>query len=88
MRSCLMKLQALLSRNQNSFEKNIAKFTKVILDQEYLWKTEEEFKGKKIAFGSIVEFQPQPDVQETRDDFMPKRIPGIFVGYHVQPGGK
>ena len=45
------------------------------------------FPGLKIPFGSIVDFQPQPDAEVGRDSFEAKRIPGIFVGYHMLPGG-
>ena len=46
------------------------------------------FAGRRIPFGAIVDLQPQPDIFKTRDDFLPRRIPGIFVGYHVQPGNE
>ena len=43
------------------------------------------FKGDSIPFGALVDFMPQP---ETRVDSMgAKTIPGVFVGYHIQPGG-
>ena len=45
----------------------------------------DHFKGDSIPFGALVDFMPQP---ETRVDSMgAKTIPGVFVGYHIQPGG-
>ena len=43
------------------------------------------FKGQYVPFGAYVDFMPQP---ETRVESMgAKTIPGVFIGYHVHPGG-
>jgi hypothetical protein len=43
------------------------------------------FTGPSVPFGSLVNFMPQPDVK--LDAFESKAQLGIFVGYHVLPGG-
>ena len=43
------------------------------------------FKGQSFPFGALVDFAPQPD---TKIEAMgAKTLPGIFMGYHVHPGG-
>ena len=44
------------------------------------------FRGMQFPFGALVDFMPQPD---TRVESMgPKTLPGVFIGYHVNPGGE
>ena len=42
------------------------------------------FKGMRIPYGARVDFMPQPDVRVA--SMGPKTIPGIFIGYHANPG--
>ncbi len=42
------------------------------------------FKGMQIPYGALVDFMSQPDVKVA--SMGPKTIPGIFIGYHVNPG--
>ena len=43
------------------------------------------FKGMLIPFWSLVDFMPQPDTKV--ESMGPKTIPGVFIGYHLNPGG-
>ena len=43
------------------------------------------FKGLQIPFGALVDFMPQNDMKI--ESFGNKTIQGIFLGYHIQPGG-
>jgi len=40
-----------------------------------------------VPFGAKIDFLPIP-VQEKNPKFGPRAIPGVFLGYHVLPGGK
>ena len=43
------------------------------------------FKGQSFPFGALFDFAPQPD---TKIEAMgAKTLPGIFMGYHIHPGG-
>ncbi len=44
------------------------------------------FKGMQFPFGALVDFMPQPDVRV--ESMGPKTLPGVFIGYHVNPGGE
>ncbi len=37
-------------------------------------------------FGALVDFMSQPDVRV--ESMGPKTLPGVFIGYHVNPGGE
>ena len=43
------------------------------------------FRGQSIPFGALVDFMPQPDTRV--QSIGPKTILGIFLGYHLHPGG-
>ena len=43
------------------------------------------FKGLCIPFGALVDFMPQNDIKI--ESFGSTTIQGIFLGYHIQPGG-
>ena len=43
------------------------------------------FKGLNIPFGALVDFMPHSDIKI--ESFGGKTIQGIFLGYHIQPGG-
>ena len=43
-------------------------------------------QGYAIPFGALVDFMPQPDVRV--ESMGPKTLPGVFIGYHVNPGGE
>ncbi len=43
------------------------------------------FAGLRIPFGALVDFMPQPDHKVGA--FANKTIQGIFLGYHLLPGG-
>ena len=43
------------------------------------------FLGLRIPFGALVDFMPQPDTRV--ESIGAKTIPGVFLGYHVHPGG-
>jgi hypothetical protein len=46
------------------------------------------YKGLKIPFfGAQVSSMPQPETLKKRAAFEAKAMWGIFVGYHVAPGG-
>jgi hypothetical protein len=43
------------------------------------------FKGQQIPFGALCDFMPQPDTKV--ESIGPKTLPGVFIGYHIHPGG-
>ena len=45
------------------------------------------FSGKIIPLGALVEFRPS-NTRESAPKFSTKSTPGIFLGYHLLPGGK
>ena len=47
-----------------------------------------QFKGLLIPFGAIVDFQQIPERVRAQSKFAPMSIPGIFLGYHLRPGGE
>ena len=46
-----------------------------------------QFKGKRIPFGARVDFLPPPTLQKQLPVFAPKAVPGVFLGWHMHPGG-
>ena len=42
----------------------------------------------QIPFGAKVEFKPQGKRLEGLPKFAPRMLPGLFIGYHLQPGGR
>jgi len=46
-----------------------------------------KFKGKRIPFGSLVDFMPSP-IRGTMPKFAPRTQPGLFLGYFLLPGGR
>jgi len=47
-----------------------------------------KFKGLLAPFGSLVDFRPSPTRTKPTAKFAPKSVPGIFLVYHVLPGGR
>ena len=47
----------------------------------------QKFTGPRIPFGALVDFRPSP-IRGATPKFAPKAVPGIFLGYVLQPGGK
>ena len=48
----------------------------------------EEFKGKRLPFGSLVNFLPKPETLKALPKFEPRGQQGILVGYRLHNGGK
>ena len=46
------------------------------------------FPGKRIPFGSLIDFQPPKPVLDKLPKFGKTTMPGIFLGYHVPSGGR
>ena len=49
------------------------------------------FKGPKFPFGCLVDFMPTPEYSKKATvlpKFGPKAIPGVLLGYFLQPGGR
>ena len=46
------------------------------------------FKGPKYPFGCLIDFKPSPVDETRRPKFGTKAIPGLFLGYHLLPGGR
>ena len=45
--------------------------------------------GLRIPVGALCDFKPFPAVLRTKvGKFEPKAIPGVFLGYHLHPGGR
>ena len=48
----------------------------------------EEFSGPHFAFGCSIRYKPSsPKVQNQMHPFGSQTLPGIFMGYHLKPGG-
>ena len=45
-------------------------------------------KAFPIPFGALVDFRPPKPLLKKLPKMGPTGIPGIMLGYHVQPGGK
>ena len=41
-----------------------------------------------VPFGMLVDFMPSTGTKVEPSGFAPKAIKGLFLGYHIQPGGK
>ena len=56
----------------------------------YFRRFNEPFRGRRIPFGALVDYRPPTggpgSAQKTK--WGPKSIPGIFLGYHFNPGGR
>ena len=44
----------------------------------------EQFEGWALPFGSLIHFRP-PHPREHLDKFAPRAVPGLFLGWHVEP---
>ena len=62
----------------------------VTTDSPWQKRHESTFKGQLYPFGCLVDFKPTPVKQEIERSlkFAPKSEPGIFLGYHLHPGGR
>jgi len=61
-----------------------------IIDGESAWNLRHEkghFTGPLLPFGCTVDFLSKPEVVNALPKFEPRSSVGIFVGYHLQPGG-
>ena len=47
-----------------------------------------QFKSKLIPFGALVDYQQIPELLRQQSKFSPRSIPGVFMSYHVRPGGE
>ncbi len=45
------------------------------------------FDGPKIPFGALIDFKPQKDDAKKITKGSPDTVPGVFLGYKIQPGG-
>ncbi len=46
-----------------------------------------QWDGPLIPFGCLVDFKPQKDVAQKMSKGVPDTVPGVFLGYKLQPGG-
>ena len=46
------------------------------------------FTGLRLPFGCLIDFKPSPVKGKTDAKFAPTSVPGLFVGYNLQPGGR
>ena len=46
----------------------------------------EVFDGWRLPFGSLVHYRPPRPVMQGLPKFAPRSVPGIFVGWHLEPG--
>ena len=46
----------------------------------------EEFAGWRLPFGSLVHYRPPRPVMKSLPKFAPRTVPGVFVGWHLDPG--
>ena len=52
----------------------------------YWLKFGEDFGGWRLPFGALVHYRPPKPVLKSLPKFSPTSIPGIFVGWHLEPG--
>jgi hypothetical protein len=45
-----------------------------------------KFDGWRLPFGSLVHYRPPRPMLKGLPKFAPRSVPGIFVGWHVEPG--
>ena len=45
------------------------------------------FKGIQAPYGALVHFMPPKKLKEICPTFGPNAIEGVFLGWHMQPGG-
>lgn len=53
----------------------------------YFARHKEHCKAMQIPFGAVVEFMPTANPNKDPAAFQGKTKPGLFLGYHIQPGG-
>ena len=46
------------------------------------------FKGKEVPFGAAINFLPPKPLRKKSPKFGTSALPGIFLGYHLSPGGR
>jgi hypothetical protein len=56
-------------------------------DSPYNKRFDKNFHGMSIPFGALVDFR-RSNTRDPVGKFTPKAVAGIFLGYHLQPGGK
>ena len=47
-----------------------------------------QFAGKRIPFGALVDIRPPEPVLKQMPKFGPRTVPAVFLGYHLNPGGR
>ena len=52
----------------------------------YFLKHSKDFEGWKLPFGCLVHFRPPRPIAQELPKFAPRAVPGIFLGWHVEPG--
>ena len=52
----------------------------------YWLKYGNEFPGWKLPFGSLVHYRPPKPVLKKMHKMAPRTIPGVFIGWHLDPG--
>ena len=59
-------------------------------DGESPWRLrhKQAFKGQVLPFGCLVDFKSSPVKGKVAPKFAPKAVPGVFLGYHMLPGGR
>ena len=45
-----------------------------------------DFAGWILPFGSLVFYRPPTPILKELHKFLPRSIPGVFMGWHVEPG--
>ncbi len=51
-------------------------------------KTQGHFKGTQPPLGTEVVFLPNPVIEDEKPRFVPRGIPGVFLGWKMNPGGR
>jgi hypothetical protein len=46
------------------------------------------FTGARLPFGCLIDFKPSPVKEKIVSKFEPRSVPGLFIGWILQPGGK
>ena len=54
----------------------------------YRLRHKENYVGELVPFGCLVRYLPPKPEREELPKFAPRATPGIFLGWHTQPGGK
>ena len=67
----------------------VSNFTSAWLDETpYQRRFEEQFKGLVVPCGALIEYRPAKPDRQKLAKMEPRSVPGLFLGWYIQPGGR